>query len=229
MPRPRPPRPRAPLIVSTISLIVALGGTSYAAFSLPKNSVGTNQLKNNAVTLVKIAPATQQALSKVGPQGEPGPQGIPGPPGINGANGTTHGYEAVANGPVDITADVIGQQLNLQTIGQLALPAGTFAVTVKAGYKVIAPAGTSTEVGLDCRLRDSSEGPRDFATVGGWLGAPNSVSQGAFDGTVTLAGDVANSTSATEIVECGDTNGASGIDYKIDNLVIQAVQLDSLN
>jgi hypothetical protein len=34
---------------------VALGGTSYAAFNLPKNSVGTTQLKNNAVTNKKIA------------------------------------------------------------------------------------------------------------------------------------------------------------------------------
>jgi len=55
------------------------------------------------------------------------------------------------------------------------------------------------------------------------------VSQGDFDGTVSLAGDVANSAPANEIVECGDTNGASGIDYTIDHLVIQAVQLDKLN
>jgi hypothetical protein len=44
---------RAPSPASAISLIalfVALGGTSYAATSLAKNSVGTKQLKNNAVT-----------------------------------------------------------------------------------------------------------------------------------------------------------------------------------
>jgi hypothetical protein len=35
-------------------LIVALGGTSYAAFSLPKNGVGTRQLKNGAVTTGKL-------------------------------------------------------------------------------------------------------------------------------------------------------------------------------
>ena len=46
-------RVRAPspaLVVSLVALIVALGGTSYAAFTLPKNSVGTKQLKNGAVT-----------------------------------------------------------------------------------------------------------------------------------------------------------------------------------
>jgi hypothetical protein len=51
-------RPRAPslaLAVSLVALVVALGGTSYAAFTLPKNSVGTTQLKNGAVTTKKIA------------------------------------------------------------------------------------------------------------------------------------------------------------------------------
>jgi hypothetical protein len=62
-------RPSPALVVATVALIVALGGTSYAAFTLPKNSVGTKQLKNNAVTLVKIAPAARHALSKVGPPG----------------------------------------------------------------------------------------------------------------------------------------------------------------
>ncbi|MDQ6817870.1 MAG: hypothetical protein M3018_10785 [Actinomycetota bacterium] len=48
--------PSPALIISVIALVVALGGTSYAALnSLPKNSVGTKQLKNNAVTTSKIA------------------------------------------------------------------------------------------------------------------------------------------------------------------------------
>jgi hypothetical protein len=46
--------PSPALVVSTIALIAALGGTSYAAFTLPKNSVGTKQLKSNAVTTKKI-------------------------------------------------------------------------------------------------------------------------------------------------------------------------------
>jgi hypothetical protein len=50
----RPWRPSAGLVVSIIALIVALGGTSYAAFSLPKNTVGTKQLRTGAVTTKKI-------------------------------------------------------------------------------------------------------------------------------------------------------------------------------
>ena len=44
------------LVVSLLALFVALGGTGYAAFSLPTNSVGTKQLKNGAVTSKKVAP-----------------------------------------------------------------------------------------------------------------------------------------------------------------------------
>ena len=47
-------RPSTALVVSMIALVVALGGTSYAAFSLPKNSVGTKQLKNGAVATKKV-------------------------------------------------------------------------------------------------------------------------------------------------------------------------------
>ncbi len=46
--------PSPALVVSSIALVVALGGTSYAAFTLPRNSVGTRQLRNNAVTAAKL-------------------------------------------------------------------------------------------------------------------------------------------------------------------------------
>jgi len=48
-------RPSPGLVVAIIALFVALGGTSYAAIvSVPRNSVGTAQLKNGAVTASKI-------------------------------------------------------------------------------------------------------------------------------------------------------------------------------
>jgi hypothetical protein len=42
------------LVISLIALFVALGGTTYAATSLPANSVGTAQIKNGAVTSSKL-------------------------------------------------------------------------------------------------------------------------------------------------------------------------------
>lgn len=47
-------RPSPSMVVAVIALIVALGGTSYAATKLSRNSVGTKQIKNNAVTAKKI-------------------------------------------------------------------------------------------------------------------------------------------------------------------------------
>ena len=49
--------PSPAMVVSLIALFVALGGTSYAAITmaLPKNSVGTKQIKNGAVTAAKIS------------------------------------------------------------------------------------------------------------------------------------------------------------------------------
>jgi hypothetical protein len=50
----RPGRPSPALVISILALIVALGGTSYAAITLSKNSVGPSQLRNGAVTTSKI-------------------------------------------------------------------------------------------------------------------------------------------------------------------------------
>jgi hypothetical protein len=41
-------------VTATMALIVALGGTSYAAIKLPANSVGSTQLKTHAVTGSKL-------------------------------------------------------------------------------------------------------------------------------------------------------------------------------
>jgi len=42
------------LVISVIALIVALGGASYAALKIPRNSVGVNQLKKNSVSAPKL-------------------------------------------------------------------------------------------------------------------------------------------------------------------------------
>ena len=55
MRRTRLRRPSAALVVASVALFVALGGASYAALSMPANSVGSKQLRNGAVTSGKIA------------------------------------------------------------------------------------------------------------------------------------------------------------------------------
>ena len=41
-------------VVAYIALFVALGGTSYAAWSLPRASVGARQIKNHVIEPVKF-------------------------------------------------------------------------------------------------------------------------------------------------------------------------------
>ena len=47
-------RPSPAMVVSCLALVVALGGTGYAAITLPANSVGAKQLKKGAVQTAKI-------------------------------------------------------------------------------------------------------------------------------------------------------------------------------
>ena len=44
--------------IAYLALFVALGGTSYAAVSLPPGSVGARQIKNHSITPVKFDPTT---------------------------------------------------------------------------------------------------------------------------------------------------------------------------
>src|SRR5579884_2506637 len=48
-------RPTPALVISLIALIVALGGTGYAALKVPNNSVGSKQIKKGAITTSKLA------------------------------------------------------------------------------------------------------------------------------------------------------------------------------
>lgn len=92
MSRPTSRWPSPALVVAVVALVVALGGTSYAAIILPANSVGTKQLKKHAVTPAKIAPKAI-ALFK-GQKGAQGIQGIQGIQGVQGPAGPSNGYFA---------------------------------------------------------------------------------------------------------------------------------------
>jgi hypothetical protein len=101
--------PRHGTVVAYLSLFVALGGTSYAAATLSRNSVRSGHIRNgqvkgvdlarNAVRSAKVADGSLLARDfKPGqlPAGPQGPQGPQGPKGDAGAtNVTVHGVTAV--------------------------------------------------------------------------------------------------------------------------------------
>jgi hypothetical protein len=95
--------PSPALIVAVAALVVALGGTSYAALHLGTNSVGAKQIKAGAVHSSDVANGTllkrdfkpgQLPVAKQGLAGPQGPQGDPGAPGPAGTPG-----QAGAQGP----------------------------------------------------------------------------------------------------------------------------------
>jgi hypothetical protein len=89
--------------IGLLALFLALSGTAYAA-ALPGNSVGTRQLKNDAVTSAKVKSRSllrqdfkagqlprgrRGATGPRGPAGATGPEGRQGPQGVAGRNGAT--------------------------------------------------------------------------------------------------------------------------------------------
>jgi hypothetical protein len=62
-----------PNAIAYLALFVALGGTGYAAVSIPRGAVGTAQLRNHAVTPVKLGKGitgSVRAWAIVGPTGK---------------------------------------------------------------------------------------------------------------------------------------------------------------
>ena len=76
-------RPSPAMIVAMFALFVAMGGTGYAVSQLPKGSVGSAQIRKNAVrakhiragsiTTAKLAKSTLSALRAPAPAGVQGP------------------------------------------------------------------------------------------------------------------------------------------------------------
>jgi hypothetical protein len=125
-------------VISTLALFLALGGVSWAAIELPARSVGTRELKNNAVKSSKIANgAVQRAdiaddvLPARGPAGERGPAG---PRGATGAQGP-----AGAQGPPAC------DQTRLLLCSNADLPAGDVLELETAGVTL-----TTRTARMDC-------------------------------------------------------------------------------
>ena len=100
------------MVVASIALLVALAGTSVAAVTaLPDNSVGTDQLKGNAVVSSKVRNysllKTDFAPGQI-PRGPQGPQGPRGPQGLQGSSGpagvASPGYVAQVASDTSTTA-----------------------------------------------------------------------------------------------------------------------------
>ena len=141
-------------VTATLALFIALGGGAYAAFSLPRNSVGSAQLRKGAVRsreirdrsikLRDVSVATRKALT--GKQGPAGPPGSPGTPAVrlfaavNGAGAFVRG-NATSGGRTGLGTYTVGFAQDVSACTYAATLGSTDASTVPPGRVAVNDAG----------------------------------------------------------------------------------------
>lgn len=138
-------RPSPALVVACIALVMALGGTSYAAFTLPKNSVGAKQLKKNAVTTRKIkngAVTNSKIKNGAVTASKINTTGLTVPNALNAGNANTlNGQPASAFEPASKIV-----RFNVRTSAGQTVPllsAGSLSFSFKCGHNTTDPAGNA--------------------------------------------------------------------------------------
>ncbi|HVW46932.1 MAG TPA: hypothetical protein VHA76_07760 [Solirubrobacterales bacterium] len=147
-------------VVACLALFVALGGVGYAAFKLPKESVGTEELHKGAVTPAKLSDAAKRAITgprgpqgaagpdgPAGPVGPPGPQGAPGAPGPQGEEGPSAVYAFLHKEETMLSPFFRG------TVASLSVPAGSYAIQAR----MVAMSTESQLYLVSCRLRAGND------------------------------------------------------------------------
>jgi hypothetical protein len=200
-------------VVASLALFLALGGAAFAATQLPRNSVGTGQLKPEAVTAGKIAKKTRNQLrGSTGPQGPQGKTGKTGPKGATGAKGAQGAQGAKGATGADGTGPAFEVFGTLKTIGAGAttivgenLGAGAYVSSANVVVEATAP-GTVT-----CTLSSGGEASANFGVVG-------QITTLSLSATRTLGA------AAAETLTCSAPEGATA---KYANLIATQVKSQS--
>ena len=150
-------------VVSVLALFAALGGTAWAASTLPPNSVGTKQLRSQAVTTEKIRPGAIVAPDLSFPLGAVGASGST--PVSLGAGQSADVLNATVKFPHP------GSALSLATVELRAGKAGATVSlalvhsqnTYPLGSVTLAPNSLNTETGYSCYCRTAIGGSFEFS------------------------------------------------------------------
>jgi hypothetical protein len=117
-------------VVASAALFIALGGVSYAAIKLPKNSVGAKQIKADSITSSKVKNKSlstsdfgKGALAAV--KGAPGAAGAQGPKGDKGDTGA----------PVDRGLLNSANWLGGTAVADISIDGSSIGVPLK-GYRI---------------------------------------------------------------------------------------------
>jgi hypothetical protein len=135
-------------VLASLALFIALGGGAYAAIKIPKNSVGTSQLKTNAVISSKVKPRSLLANDFKAGQLPQGPQGIQGQKGDKGDTGTVDTSNFYTKGESD------GRFVAKETSGVVNVPtSGTTTLLTHGSVTFTATCADEGGVPNDFRIR----------------------------------------------------------------------------
>ncbi len=181
--------------VGYFALFIALGGVSYAAHTLPTNSVGSLQIKRgavknsdlgkSAVTTGKVKDGSLLSIDfkpgqlVAGAPGATGPQGPQGLKGSEGPRGPSDAYYKFDNSSV------------ASKFTTLVLPAGKYTIAAKASaYNSGSAVNTSANCTLNTGDGNSEHADSSSLTVGAFAETPvtlETVADYPSGGTVTLS------------------------------------------
>jgi hypothetical protein len=150
-------------VTATMALVVALGGSAYAANTIRSRDIKNGEVKrvdlaNNAVTSAKVKNGTLMSKDFKSGQLPGGPRGAAGAPGANGSKGDTGPSDAFQAFRNTISPPPLPDAATT-TLVTLPLPAGKYVVWGKLDFD---GAGTVT-----CRLRAGADSDRMLSTATG--------------------------------------------------------------
>jgi hypothetical protein len=148
------------MAVASLALLVALGGTSFAAVSAyPRHSVTNGALATAAVDSRVVKNRSLKAADFGVGQIPRGPAGAPGQPGQQGPAGA-----AGPAGPSDAYVKNVTTTVNIATAGS---GVGSVTIPQAGNYVIIAKVGVSSSAGIsgDVRCTLTAGGNTDTGTV----------------------------------------------------------------
>ncbi|MEI6626054.1 MAG: hypothetical protein WCO40_06890 [Thermoleophilia bacterium] len=178
------PRVSYASVTATLALFLSVGGVSYAATALPRDSVGTPQLRDGAVDSAKIKDGALQyedfgfgqipagLAGPRGPKGERGARGPKGAKGVTGAKGETGAGSATSvvvrsSEAVQLTGLVASVTVASCVAGERAVGGG-FDVTPNNRFVRVmrsAPTAAAGAVPTDWEVEALSDASGDYPFV----------------------------------------------------------------
>ena len=223
--------PSPSLVVASIALFVALGGTSYAVTQLPKNSVGSKQLKASAVTQSKLGLASVTGakvmdgslaaadLSADARASLKGATGAKGEAGAKGDAGPTASAYASSNISPNLSLTPGGTDFTVLETSDSETGSGTMIITTRS--RAVAAASISVFKGtaawadaadVDCQIFADGLGTTRLIGQVGRATLTATVAGGAVYGEIGLTGAIVLDPGEYSFgVRCQQDNGINSV------------------